>query len=142
MFRCFSSAVSKMGAKYLANLINSSSILLKTFQEFLTTYGVQSKEISKRSPWQNPYAERVIGILRQELLNHIIPLNEKHLERLLQEYIHCYYNTDRTHQGIDGQTPILSPAYQPTTATETNLKSTPILNGLYHTIKKLLNNSI
>ncbi|MTV49618.1 transposase [Heliobacillus mobilis] len=96
----------------------------------------KSKKTSIRSPWQNPYAERVIGTLRQELLNHIIPVTEKHLHYLLKEYIQGYYNPHRTHQGIHGQTPIPSPTYLPTTVAKTKLKSTPVLSGLYHSYKK------
>ncbi len=71
----------------------------KTFQALLHASNIQSKKTSIQAPWQNPFAERVIGTLRQELLNHIIPFNEKHLHQLLREYIHNYYNTHRTHQG-------------------------------------------
>ncbi|WP_420542318.1 IS3 family transposase [Sporosarcina ureae] len=54
---------------------------------------------------------------------------------MLQEYI-SYYNNDRTHQGINGQTPITSPTYFPTSVEETKLEAMPVLNGLYHTYKK------
>ncbi|GAA0486943.1 integrase core domain-containing protein [Salinibacillus aidingensis] len=104
----------------------------KEFQAFLRASGIQSKGTSFHSPWQNPYAERVNGTLRRELLDHIIPLNENHLERLLKEYIDQYYNTERTHQGINDKTPVPSPEYIPIDAENIKLKATPILNGLYH----------
>lgn len=63
-------------------------------------------------------------------------INERHLHTVLREYIQNYYNTDRTHQGIQGKTPIPSPVYLPTSAEETKLEATPLLNGLYHTYKK------
>ncbi len=94
--------------KYLIH-DNDSVFVSKDFQNFLTASGIKSKKTSIQSPWQNPIAERAVGIFRQELLNHIIPLNEGHLQKLLHEYIHCYYNTHRTHQGIDCKTPIPSP---------------------------------
>lgn len=122
--------------KYLIH-DNDAVFVSKAFQDFLKASGIKSKRTSYKSPWQNPYVERVIGILRQELLNHIIPINEAHLYRLLKEYIHDYYNPHRTHQGINGQTPIPSPKYKPTTAAETKLKSTPVLGGLYHTYEKV-----
>jgi len=122
--------------KYLVH-DNDSVFVSKEFQALLRASGIKSKRTSYKSPWQNPYAERVIGILRQELLNHIIPLNERHLHYLLSEYVHNYYNPHRTHQRLDGQTPIPSPKYEPTTAAETKLKSTPVLGGLYHTYKKV-----
>lgn len=109
----------------------------KVFQGFLANSNIKSKPTSFRSPWQNPYAERVIGTIRQELLNHIIPLSERHLEKLLDEYINNYYNTDRTHQGIDGKTPIDKPTYIPVDIENFKIKATPVLNGLYHTYERV-----
>ena len=86
---------------------------------------------------ENPYAERVIGTIKRELLDHIIPLNQLHLRKLLHEYINDYYNTHRTHQGIKGKTPVASPTYLLASAAETKLEATPVLNGLYHTYKKV-----
>lgn len=83
----------------------------KVFQDFLASSNIKSKAITFRSPWQNPYAERLIGTIRKELLNHIIPFSERHLYKLLDEYINDYYNTARTHQGLDGNTPIPTPKY-------------------------------
>ncbi len=122
--------------KYLVH-DNDAVFTSKDFQRFLAASGIKSKKTSIKSPWQNPYAERVIGTLRRELLDHIIPINEKHLHYLLHEYVHKYYNPHRTHQGLNGQTPIPTPEYKPTTAAETKLKSTPVLGGLYHTYKKV-----
>ncbi|WP_251670923.1 MULTISPECIES: integrase core domain-containing protein [unclassified Sporosarcina] len=120
--------------KYLLH-DNDPIFCSKAFQAFLRSTGIASKKTAYRSPWQNPYAERVIGTVKRELLDHIIPLNERHLHFLLREYI-SYYNNDRTHQGIDGKTPITSPTYLQTSAEETKLEAMPVLNGLYHTYKK------
>jgi putative transposase len=57
-----------------------------------------------RSPWQNPFAERVIGIIRRELLDHVIVLNEGHLRRRLRSYLH-YYHCSRTHLALDKDAP-------------------------------------
>lgn len=46
---------------------------------------------------------RVIGTIWRELLNYFIPVNERHLEKLLGEYVNDYYNTNCTHQGINGE---------------------------------------
>lgn len=109
----------------------------KVFQDFLESSNIKSKPTFFRSPWQNPYAERVNGIIRQELLNHIIPFNKKHLEKLLGEYVHNYYNTNRTHQGINCETPIRKPKYIHVDAKDIKIKSTPVLNGLYHTYTRV-----
>ena len=56
------------------------------FQRFLSSANIQSVSTSIKSPWQSGVCERLVGILRQEVLDHIIPLNEKHLWRILREY--------------------------------------------------------
>jgi putative transposase len=55
-------------------------------------------------PWQNGVAERWVGSCRRELLDQVIPLNERHLKRLLSDYL-SYYHDDRTHLGLYKQTP-------------------------------------
>ena len=57
-----------------------------------------------RSPWQNPYVERMIGSIRRECLDHLVVLNERQLRRILSEYI-AYYNKVRPHQSLDGNPP-------------------------------------
>ena len=57
-----------------------------------------------RSPWQNGVAERWVGSVRRDLLDHVIVLNQRHLRRLLKEYVR-YYHEDRTHLGLGKDTP-------------------------------------
>jgi putative transposase len=57
------------------------------FQDFLKNCDIKSKRTACKSPWQNGIAERCIGIIRAELLNHIIPFNQRHLEQLLKEFV-------------------------------------------------------
>lgn len=59
---------------------------------------------SYQSPWQNGIAERWVESCRQDLLYHVIALNERHLKRLLSDYVR-YYHEDRTHLGLNKQTP-------------------------------------
>jgi putative transposase len=59
---------------------------------------------SFRSPWQNGIVERWVESLRRDLLEHVIAINERHLKRLLSDYVH-YYHQDRTHLGLDKKTP-------------------------------------
>jgi transposase InsO family protein len=70
----------------------------------MKTFGIQPKRTSFRSPWQNGVAERWVGNCRRDLLDHVIVLNERHLKRLMNEYV-CYYHEDRTRLGLDKQTP-------------------------------------
>ncbi len=70
---------------------------------FLT--GCRPRIISaKQSPWQNPFAERVIGSIRRECTDHIIALGERHLVRILRRYA-TYYNESRTHMALYGNAP-------------------------------------
>jgi len=57
--------------------------------------GIEEVLTSARSPWQNPYVERLIGSIRRECLDHTIIFNEKHLRRVLKEYFK-YYHESRT----------------------------------------------
>jgi transposase InsO family protein len=68
------------------------------------SFGIAPTRTAFRSPWQNGAAERWVGSVRRELLNHVVVWNEQHLRRLLAEYV-AYYNQDRTHLGLDKQTP-------------------------------------
>jgi putative transposase len=121
--------------KYLIH-DNDRIFVSKDLLAFLTNSKIKSVKTGYHSPWQNGICERAIGILRRELLDHIIPFDEKHLDRLLKEYIDHYYNPHRTHQGIGRQTPILSEEPPETLVFETGLTSKPILGGLYHTYRK------
>jgi hypothetical protein len=56
------------------------------------------------SPWQNPFAERVIGTIRRELLDHVSVLNEEHLRGRLQSYLRCYHGS-RTHLALEKDAP-------------------------------------
>ncbi len=65
---------------------------------------IRPTRTSYRSPWQNGVAERFVGTVRRELLDHIIVLDDRHLRRLLGEYI-GYYLKDRTHLRLDKDAP-------------------------------------
>jgi transposase InsO family protein len=94
---------------------------------FLVSCGIQEVRTAYQSPWQNPYIERMIGTLRRELLDHVIVLNQSHLERLLREYLDQYYHTARPHQGLSGETPA-----QESMTGAGELISVPVLGGLHH----------
>jgi transposase InsO family protein len=70
----------------------------------IKSFGIEPKRTSFRSPWQNGVAERFVGSCRRDLLDHAIVLNERHLKRLMIEYIR-YYHDDRTHLSLEKQTP-------------------------------------
>ena len=83
-----------------------------------------------RSPWQNGVAERWVGSCRRDLLDHVIVPNERHLKRLMAEYMR-YYHEDRTHLGLAKDTPAGRPvAIRP--AIPGKIQSLPRLGGLHH----------
>ena len=67
-------------------------------------FGLTSVRTAPRSPWQNPYVERVIGSIRRECLDHVIVFNERHLRRVLRAYV-TYYEHSRTHLALGKDTP-------------------------------------
>ena len=82
---------SEIGHRYLG----SDCFQVLGIEEVLTAY---------RSPWQNPYAERIIGSMRRECLDHIIVLGPKHWQRVLTQYVD-YYNGVRTHLSLRKNSP-------------------------------------
>ena len=70
--------------------------------------GIRDKPIAPASPWQNGIAERLIGSIRRECLDHIIVLGETHRRRILKSYIR-YYNETRTHLALDEDAPYRAP---------------------------------
>jgi len=75
------------------------------FRDRVEHMGIEEVLIAPRAPWQNPYAERVIGSIRRECLDHVIVLNEEHLRRTLTEYL-AYYHEARAHLSLDRNSPI------------------------------------
>jgi transposase InsO family protein len=88
--------------------------------------GIRDRPISPRSPWQNPYVERLIGTLRRDCLDHILIFGEQHLRRVLTSYS-LYYNEARTHLGLGKDTPLRRAIQRSGT-----IIVTPILSGLHH----------
>src|SRR6201987_4258570 len=74
----------------------------------LRAMGIRDKPIAPASPWQNGFAERLIGSIRRECLDHIIVLGEVHLRRILKSYAR-YYNETRTHLALDKDAPVSRP---------------------------------
>jgi transposase InsO family protein len=62
----------------------------KYFQDRVQGLGILQVRTAPRSPWQNPYVERLIGSFRRECLDHVIVINDKHLRRILKSYLGYY----------------------------------------------------
>jgi transposase InsO family protein len=74
------------------------------FDRRVDNLGIRQLRIAPRSPWQNGYAERLVGTFRRELTDHLIVLNERHLLLSVREYAN-FYNADRPHMSLDGDAP-------------------------------------
>jgi len=92
----------------------------------LRAMGIRDKPIAAASPWQNSFAEWLIGSIRRECLDHIIVSGEAHLRRILISYA-AYYNSVRTHRSLHKDAPIYRPVQQIGI-----IRSHPILGGLHH----------
>src|SRR5271156_4917232 len=92
----------------------------------LHAMGTRDKPPAPASPWQNGFAERLIGSIRRECLDHIIVFGEAHLRRTLRSYA-CYYNDIRTHRSLDKDAPVSRPVQRTGI-----ISSHAILGGLHH----------
>ncbi len=88
--------------KYL--LRDRDAIYGAAFQRRLQSMGIEQVLSAPRSPWQNPFVERLIGTLRRDCLDHLIVLNERHLRRIVARYLD-YYHDWRTHLSLSMDAP-------------------------------------
>jgi transposase InsO family protein len=92
----------------------------------LRAMGIRDKPTAAASPWQNGFAERLIGSIRRECLDHVVVFGEAHLRRILRSYSR-YYNDIRTHRSLDKDAPVSRPVQR-----AGSIKSFAILGGLHH----------
>ena len=90
--------------------------------------GIEQVLTAPRSPWQNPFVEKMIGSIRRECLDHVIVLDERHLKRILRKYVD-YYHSCRTHLSLEKDAPeprrVESPAMG-------KVRGIPKVGGLHH----------
>jgi transposase InsO family protein len=90
--------------------------------------GVEEVVIAPRSPWQNPFVERVVGSIRRECLDHVIVFNERHLRHVLSSYFQ-YYHEARTHLSLNKDCPQPRPVQPPSVG---KIVAFPQVGGLHH----------
>ena len=112
--------------KYL--LRDNDKIIGLEFQRVVKNLGMEEVKTARKSPWQNPYVERVIGSIRRECLDHMIIFGERHLRRVLREY-RDYYHTSRTHLGIGKDCPDPRDVEPPEMG---KIVAIPQVGGLHH----------
>ena len=98
------------------------------FKKRIQDMGIEEVLIAPRSPWQNPYCERVIGSIRRECLDHVIVLGEAHLKRILTAYFQ-YYQESRCHLALDRNSPRPRQVEAPDRGA---VISIPQVGGLHH----------
>ena len=96
------------------------------FVRRVRSLGIRDRPTSPRSPWQNGYAERLIGSIRRECLDHVVVFGERHLRHLLLSYVN-YYNSVRTHLSLAKDAPLVRPV-----RAVGRIKPLPVLGGLHH----------
>ncbi len=90
--------------------------------------GIREVVTARRSPWQNPYAERVIGSIRRECVDRVIALGEEHLLTILRSYL-LYYNESRCHLSLNRNSPIPREVEPPSKG---SIVAIPQVGALHH----------
>ena len=97
---------------------------------FLKATGLEPTRTGVQAPWQNGIAERWVGSCRRELLDHIVALNERHLCRLIREYV-AYHHHDRIHDALEKDAPKRRPI-EPKPSAGATVMSAARVGGLQH----------
>ena len=103
------------------------------FELRVQSMGIEQVVSAPRSPWQNPFVERLIGTLRRDCLNHIIVVNERHLRRIVARYLD-YYHDWRTHLSLSMDAPNLLPVHAPDRGRVVEVAE---LGGLHHHYERI-----
>ena len=98
------------------------------FKHRVKNIGIEEVLIAPRSPWQNPYCERMIGSIRRDCLDHVIVLNDRHLHRILSDYFDYYHNS-RPHLSLDRNSPTARCIEPPS---EGEVVAIPQVGGMHH----------
>jgi putative transposase len=103
------------------------------FQKRIHAMGIEQVLSAPRSPWQNPFVERLIGTLRRDCLDHVVALNERHLRRIVARYV-TYYHDWRTHLSLSMDAPHPRMMHSPDRG---RVVAFPELGGLHHHYERL-----
>jgi len=112
---------------------NRDGIYCEEVQAAIKTLGIEDVVIAPRSPWQNPFVERVIGTLRREVLDHFIVFNERHLRCILNSYL-AYYHQARAHMSLANNAPIPRVVEPPE---QGSVFAEPMVGGLHHRYRRV-----
>jgi len=113
-------------------LRDRDSIYSEFFRQRVKHRGVEEIVTAPRSPWQNPYVERLNGTIRRDCLDHLIVLNERHLLRILRAYF-AYYHESRAHLSLECNAPVPRRVEHPS---EGRMIAIPQVGGLHHRYRR------
>jgi len=111
-------------------IIDNDTIFSERVRGWLRDSGIRVKRTAFRSPWQNGKCERLNGSIRRELLDHVVVFSERHLRKLLRDYVE-YYHADRCHLALGKDTPEGRAVEEKPSETATVL-SLPRVGGIHH----------
>ena len=114
-------------------LWDRDSIYGRVFRDRVQHLDIEEVKIAPQSPWKNPYCERVIGTIRRDALDHVIVLNDRHLMRLLGDYV-SYYHRFRTHLSLEMDCPFPRAIQPPEMGP---VRSVPEMGGLHHHYERI-----
>jgi len=103
------------------------------FRCTMASMGIEEVVTAPRSPWQNPFVERLIDTIRRECLDHIFVLNEAHLKRILTSFF-AYYHTARTHSSLERNAPVPRAVEPPEGG---KVVAVPMAGGLHHRYRRV-----
>ncbi len=109
-------------------LRDRDSIYGSAFVQRVAGMDIKQKLIAPRSPWQNPYVERLVGSIRRECLDQVIIFHERQLKQILESYCE-YYHKVRPHRSLCHDSPIPRPVESPE---QGNVIELPQVGGLHH----------
>ena len=111
-------------AKYI--LRDRDRAYSEPFTRRVRTMGIRDRPTAPQSPWQNAYAERLIGSIRRECIDHVVVFGERHLRHILLSYLN-YYNAIRAHLSLGKDAPVPRAVHA-----LGRIVPRPILGGLHH----------
>ncbi len=114
------------GPRYLIR--DRDQVYGERFSRQAKALGTREAVIAPRSPWQNAYAERVIGSIRRECLDHVVVIGERHLREILSKYVD-YYNETRAHLSLAKDAPEPRRVQTPS---QGRVVKVPRVGGLHH----------
>ena len=122
-----------IGARFL--LRDNDGKFGPAFARVATTSGIETLRTPHRAPRANAVCERFLGSVRRECLDHVLILGDKHLRRVLVEYVR-YFNHGRPHQGLGQRVPARPDPAGASVRTNGPVLAVPILGGLHHEYRR------